>query len=101
MRAVDIIIKKRDKGELTLAEIEEEMKAFEREERKRLGLEEEPAAQWHDPNPQTFTRARMLTRHRRSLGRLRRSSARSRLSCMDSAERWTTSSAYGCTCARL
>ncbi|HSI61660.1 MAG TPA: 2-hydroxyglutaryl-CoA dehydratase, partial [Candidatus Saccharimonadia bacterium] len=42
---------------LTLAEIEEEMKSFEREERGRLGLEEKPTPQWHDPNPQTFTRA--------------------------------------------
>lgn len=43
-------------GALTLAEIEEEMKVFEREERTRLGLEDQPAPQWHDPNPQTFTR---------------------------------------------
>ncbi|RBP45371.1 putative nucleotide-binding protein (sugar kinase/HSP70/actin superfamily) [Roseimicrobium gellanilyticum] len=41
----------------TLAEIEEEMKSFEIAERKRLGLEERPATQWHDPNPQIFTKA--------------------------------------------
>lgn len=41
----------------TLAEIEEEMKSFESAERQRLGLDEKPAAQWHDPNPQAFTKS--------------------------------------------
>jgi predicted nucleotide-binding protein (sugar kinase/HSP70/actin superfamily) len=36
--------------------IEAELKAFEAEERKKLGLEEEKVEQWRDPNPQTFTR---------------------------------------------
>ncbi len=36
-------------------EIERELKAFEDEERKKLGLEEEKVDHWHDPNPQKFT----------------------------------------------
>jgi predicted nucleotide-binding protein (sugar kinase/HSP70/actin superfamily) len=36
-------------------EIESELKAFEAEERKRLGLEEEAPEQWRDENPQKFT----------------------------------------------
>jgi predicted nucleotide-binding protein (sugar kinase/HSP70/actin superfamily) len=41
---------------LDFEEIERELKAFETEERKRLGIEEEQIAHWHDPNPQAFTR---------------------------------------------
>jgi len=37
-------------------EIERELKVFEAEERKRLGIEEETVQHWHDANPQTFTR---------------------------------------------
>jgi len=37
-------------------EIERELAAFEAEERKKLGLEEEEVEHWHDPNPQAFTR---------------------------------------------
>jgi len=37
-------------------DIERELKAFEAEERKRLGIEEEQVRHWHDANPQTFTR---------------------------------------------
>ncbi len=37
-------------------EIERELKVFEAEERKRLGIEEEKVQHWHDANPQTFTR---------------------------------------------
>jgi len=37
-------------------EIEAELKVFEREERRRLGIEEEETRHWHDPNPRTFTR---------------------------------------------
>ena len=36
-------------------EIERELKVFEAEERKRLGIEEEKVQHWHDANPQTFT----------------------------------------------
>ena len=36
--------------------IEAELKAFEAEERKRLGLEEEAVEHWRDPNPQAFTK---------------------------------------------
>jgi len=41
---------------LDFEEIERELKVFETEERKRLGIEEEQVAHWHDPNPQAFTR---------------------------------------------
>ena len=37
-------------------EIERELKVFEAEERKRLGIEEEQTIHWHDKNPQSFTR---------------------------------------------
>jgi predicted nucleotide-binding protein (sugar kinase/HSP70/actin superfamily) len=37
-------------------EIERELRVFEAEERRRLGLEEERVEHWHDPNPQAFTR---------------------------------------------
>ena len=36
--------------------IERELRLFEAEERRRLGLEEERVDHWHDPNPQVFTR---------------------------------------------
>jgi predicted nucleotide-binding protein (sugar kinase/HSP70/actin superfamily) len=36
--------------------IERELRAFEAEERRRLGIEEEQVDHWHDPNPQVFTR---------------------------------------------
>jgi len=35
--------------------IERELAAFEAEERKRLGIEEEESKHWRDPNPQNFT----------------------------------------------
>lgn len=38
-------------------DIETELRRFEAGERRRLKLETEPVAQWHDPNPQKFTRA--------------------------------------------
>ena len=38
-------------------EIDAMLEAFEAAERKRLNLDQEPVAQWSDPNPQTFTRA--------------------------------------------
>ena len=41
---------------LDYAEIEKELAAFEAEERKRLGIEEEKVEHWHDANPQNFTR---------------------------------------------
>ena len=41
----------------TYEAIETELAAFEREERRKLGLDEAPVAHWHDANPQTFTRA--------------------------------------------
>jgi predicted nucleotide-binding protein (sugar kinase/HSP70/actin superfamily) len=41
--------------------IEAELKAFEAEERKRLGLDEEKVEQWRDPNPQVFTRRQRET----------------------------------------
>ena len=37
-------------------EIERELKTFEAEERKKLGIEEEKVQHWHDANPQAFTR---------------------------------------------
>jgi predicted nucleotide-binding protein (sugar kinase/HSP70/actin superfamily) len=37
------------------AEIEDELRAFEEAERKRLGLEEEAVEHWHDENPKEFT----------------------------------------------
>ncbi len=40
----------------TTKSIERELTAFEAEERKRLGLEEEASEHWHDANPQQFTR---------------------------------------------
>jgi predicted nucleotide-binding protein (sugar kinase/HSP70/actin superfamily) len=36
--------------------IERELRVFEAEERRRLGIEEEQVDHWHDPNPQVFTR---------------------------------------------
>jgi predicted nucleotide-binding protein (sugar kinase/HSP70/actin superfamily) len=36
--------------------IERELREYEAEERRRLGLEEERVEHWHDPNPQVFTR---------------------------------------------
>src|ERR1043165_4400405 len=41
--------------------IEKELKAFEAEERKRLGLPEEKVEHWHDPNPQQFVRSERET----------------------------------------
>ena len=41
---------------LDFESIEKELAAFEAEERKRLGIEEEESKHWHDPNPQRFTR---------------------------------------------
>ncbi|CAN7510699.1 hypothetical protein LJR084_003655 [Variovorax sp. LjRoot84] len=38
-------------------DIEQELGRYERQQRARLGLPEEPAAHWHDPNPKRFTRA--------------------------------------------
>jgi len=38
-------------------EIEKELREFEAEERKRLGIEEEQVRHWHDANPQKFTRS--------------------------------------------
>jgi predicted nucleotide-binding protein (sugar kinase/HSP70/actin superfamily) len=37
-------------------DIERELRVFEVEERRRLGLEEEQSVHWHDPNPQAFSR---------------------------------------------
>ncbi len=45
-----------DDRALDYAEIEQELAAFEAEERRRLGIEEEKVQHWHDANPQTFTR---------------------------------------------
>jgi predicted nucleotide-binding protein (sugar kinase/HSP70/actin superfamily) len=42
-------------------DIERELIAFEEEERLKLGLQEEPVEHWHDPNPQSFTRADRAT----------------------------------------
>ena len=39
------------------AAIERELKTFETEERRRLGLDERAPRHWHDANPQTFTHA--------------------------------------------
>jgi hypothetical protein len=36
--------------------IERELRVFEAEERRRLGIEEEQVDHWHDPNPQLYTR---------------------------------------------
>jgi predicted nucleotide-binding protein (sugar kinase/HSP70/actin superfamily) len=41
----------------TFDDIEQELGRYEQEERARLGLQEEPAAHWHDANPKRFTRA--------------------------------------------
>jgi predicted nucleotide-binding protein (sugar kinase/HSP70/actin superfamily) len=41
--------------------IEKELKAFEADERRRLGLAEEKVEHWNDPNPQAFTRAERAT----------------------------------------
>jgi len=46
---------------LDYAEIERELQAFEAEERRRLGLEEEAVDHWHDANPQSFTRDQRAT----------------------------------------
>ena len=37
-------------------QIEVELKAFEEQEKARLGIKEEPVQQWHDANPRTFNR---------------------------------------------
>src|SRR5436190_3063033 len=42
-------------------EIERELRVFETEERKKLGLEEEQVRHWHDANPQAFTRDERAT----------------------------------------
>jgi predicted nucleotide-binding protein (sugar kinase/HSP70/actin superfamily) len=44
-----------DLSTLSLEDIEKELAKFEAEERKRLGLPSEPATQWSDPVPSTFT----------------------------------------------
>lgn len=41
---------------LDYEQIEQELRAFEAEERRKLGLEEEAVDHWHDANPQAFTR---------------------------------------------
>ncbi len=41
--------------------IEAELKAFEAEERRKLGLDEEKVEQWRDPNPQVFTKKQRAT----------------------------------------
>src|SRR5688572_29184979 len=41
---------------LDYEDIERELRVFEMEERRRLGLEEDTPAHWHDPNPQAFSR---------------------------------------------
>ncbi len=46
-----------DAGLLSLEEIEGQVREFEQNERDRLGLRPEEPKHWHDPNPQTFTRA--------------------------------------------
>lgn len=46
---------------LDYGEIERELREFEAEERKRLGIEEEQVHHWHDPNPQKFTREQRET----------------------------------------
>jgi predicted nucleotide-binding protein (sugar kinase/HSP70/actin superfamily) len=46
-----------DSKVLGYEEIDAMLEAFEAAERKRLNLDQEPVAQWSDPNPQTFTRA--------------------------------------------
>src|SRR4051794_22968217 len=45
-----------DDRAMDYGEIEKELAAFEAEERKRLGIEQEQVQHWHDPNPQGFTR---------------------------------------------
>jgi predicted nucleotide-binding protein (sugar kinase/HSP70/actin superfamily) len=45
-----------DSKVLGYEEIDALLEAFEAGERKRLNLDEEPVAQWNDPNPQTFKR---------------------------------------------
>jgi predicted nucleotide-binding protein (sugar kinase/HSP70/actin superfamily) len=45
-----------DPKTLDFETIEKELAAFEAEERKRLGIEEEESRHWHDPNPQRFTK---------------------------------------------
>jgi predicted nucleotide-binding protein (sugar kinase/HSP70/actin superfamily) len=45
-----------DPKTLDYEEIERELTAFEAEERKRLGIEEEASRHWRDPNPQSFTK---------------------------------------------
>ena len=45
-----------DSTTLDYEDIERELRAFEAEERKRLGIEEEASEHWHDANPQAFTR---------------------------------------------
>jgi predicted nucleotide-binding protein (sugar kinase/HSP70/actin superfamily) len=45
-----------DDRALDYGEIERELRDFETEERKRLGIEEEKVQHWHDANPQKFTR---------------------------------------------
>jgi predicted nucleotide-binding protein (sugar kinase/HSP70/actin superfamily) len=46
---------------LDYGDVERELIAFEAEERRRLGLEEEPVDHWHDPHPQAFTKAERAT----------------------------------------
>ena len=46
-----------DSKVLGYEEIDAMLEAFEAAERKSLNLDQEPVAQWSDPNPQTFTRA--------------------------------------------
>jgi predicted nucleotide-binding protein (sugar kinase/HSP70/actin superfamily) len=46
---------------LDYSEIEKELAEFETQERKRLGIEEEKPAHWHDANPQQFTAAERAT----------------------------------------
>jgi predicted nucleotide-binding protein (sugar kinase/HSP70/actin superfamily) len=41
---------------LDYEEIERELRVFEADERRRLGIEEERVEHWHDANPQSFTR---------------------------------------------
>jgi predicted nucleotide-binding protein (sugar kinase/HSP70/actin superfamily) len=45
-----------DANVLEYDDIERAVKAFEAEERKKLGIDDGPVEHWHDPNPQAFTR---------------------------------------------
>ena len=50
-----------EEGVLDFGDIDAQLKAFEEEERRRLGIEEREPDHWHDANPREFTQSQRKT----------------------------------------